>query len=881
MESARLNLVRVAALIACLGTGARAAGPPISETAKPPLNSISAVLSLTNEEAGQGRPFHLRAQVTLYVHSAYWLFLQDGPIGIYALRPNRELSLKAGDWIEAEGVTLRGGYAPILEPHSVRVVGHSALPELLQVGNLAQKVPEAANVWARVRGRILSSELRSGKGYSSLNFDLGLASAAKMKIFIGLPDGCDRQRLMDATVEIHGVLGTLSGGAQNRQADAMFVKGCEEVEVVVPPAENRSLPLRDISQLLTYRSGTQIDDLVRVSGVVTLLRGPGQFFLQKGRSGILVELINDENMPKAGESIEVIGRLMQDEQGFRRLVGASFLHAAIAEHFEIRHLVSDDFDGPSFAGAMVSAEAKVLTRELAPGRASFSFAFWGWTFAADLPLAKGASTDDLAEVGDKATVTGVARIQFDPDERRYAVTLLVPSPEYLRILAKRPIAERVPWGRVSLAAVALICGAFFWISALQSRVKARTRQLEEANERAERARAAAEQASATKGEFLANMSHEIRTPMNGILGMTEAALETPLNAEQKELIETAQSSAESLLTIINDILDFSKIEAGKLQLDLIPFPLRKMLAKRLKIHCGAAERKGLTLTCVVEESVPEVIVSDAVRLSQVITNLVGNAIKFTDRGQVELKVVVDQLINEGVQLHFYVRDTGIGIPAEKQRSIFEAFSQADASTTRKFGGTGLGLTISTKLAQMLGGSLQVESEEGKGSCFHFTIQAQVVSAKLEPVPAPKTVPQTSNTTVGLLILLAEDNPVNQKVAVRLLQKQGHSVTVAGSGKAAVERWQKRPFDLILMDVQMPDMDGLEATRVIRQIEKTSGGHVPIIALTAHAMAGDRERCLEAGMDGYASKPIRVDELRQEMERLQTRVPRPDPLLHAS
>jgi CheY-like chemotaxis protein len=286
----------------------------------------------------------------------------------------------------------------------------------------------------------------------------------------------------------------------------------------------------------------------------------------------------------------------------------------------------------------------------------------------------------------------------------------------------------------------------------------------------------------------------------------------------------------------------------------------------MKTHKLAAVVKGIDLRWEIDPAVPDQIVSDPTRLSQVITNLVGNAIKFTMQGEVALRVGIDK---PGL-LHFSVKDTGVGIPLEKQRSIFEAFSQADASTTRRFGGTGLGLTISSRLVQMLGGRLWVESEPGHGSCFHFTATVTLIAGEADTSldALAMAVGAASHGTVPeLKILLAEDNPVNQKVAVRMLEKQGHSVTIAGDGRAALANWEQTGFDLILMDVQMPEMDGFEATAAIRQAEVRTGQRIPIIALTAHAMAGDRERCLAAGMDGYAVKPIRAEDIRNEIVRL--------------
>jgi signal transduction histidine kinase/ActR/RegA family two-component response regulator len=396
----------------------------------------------------------------------------------------------------------------------------------------------------------------------------------------------------------------------------------------------------------------------------------------------------------------------------------------------------------------------------------------------------------------------------------------------------------------------------------------RFRDLERSRE-LEAARVAAEGANRAKSFFIANMSHEIRTPLNGVIGMINLAMETASEKDRKECLSSACNSAEYLLAVINEILDFSKLEAGKLVIEFADLDLHKLVSEALAMFSLQAERKGIQLALKIDPRVPALVRGDSVRVRQIIINLLGNAIKFTHAGSITLSA--ESSPSDPLSVTFCVQDTGIGIPPDKQELIFEAFSQADASTTRRFGGTGLGLTICTRLITAMSGKIWVESEPGQGSTFYFSLpflppQDTALPQTRQPAAAV-AVAQNAAAERTFDILLVEDNPVNQIVGRRLLEKAGHAVTLASNGREAVERSEEHAFDVILMDLQMPEMDGLEATALIRERDRLRNTHTCIIALTAHALPEHEESCRAAGMDGYLTKPINKEKLLEQLNRL--------------
>ncbi len=847
-------------------------------TAQPPpdrprvINNAHQAHSLPTEEAKRGVPVRFRATVTYY--DPYIdprrgaLFVCDATGCVYAAVPLRPvLPIHPGTEIDIEGVSGPGEYASIVDKAAVRATGsfgkppaaHRIGPAQLHTGTWDCMPVEIEGLVRRVReiGQNVTLDIDNGGS---------LVDATTVR-----EPGADYGRFLDVEVRIRGVAAPRYIGNRMIVGGRVFFQTLAQVETVeAGPPDPFALATVPASSVLRLTPSFTFLHRVRVHGNVTLY-WPGRTLCIEDKSvGLCVQTAQSSQL-EPGDVVDVVGFPSNGDSS--ALYDATFRRAGRGDPPAPRAIGAARAFAAEYDHSLLRIDGRLIGLNRSADDRALVLSSSNLVFPAVLPrdFPNGESPWELNSI---LRVTGICSVEYVAEEqtagtggeRPKSFRILLRSPQDV-VLLSGPSWWNAAHALLVLAAVFTVTlAALCWVAVLRAGLKRQTRTIRRQLEEAAALKEAAESANRAKSDFLANMSHEIRTPLHGILGMADLAAESGQEQERRHYLDLVKQCGRSLLTVINDILDLSKIEAGCMKLDRAPFHLREFLNRVAAVLTVSARQKGLESSMSVESTVPDGLVGDSGRLNQILLNLTGNSIKFTETGSVAIHVECDAPAEAArggtgsVRLRFSVRDTGIGIDSDKLATIFEAFEQADNSVTRKYGGTGLGLAITRRLVAMMDGRVWVESVRGKGSTFYFTATFPLAAGLSAPQTPSHAEPERPAITRQLRLLLAEDNPVNQLLAVRVLEKQGHKVVVVSNGQEAVEVSSRGDFDAVLMDVQMPVLDGLMATRQIREREIRTGGHVPIVALTAHAMDGNQKACTEAGMDTFLSKPIQASQL---------------------
>jgi signal transduction histidine kinase/ActR/RegA family two-component response regulator len=841
------------------------------------IDSVAEVHALSPEEASRGIPVHVRATVTYLDTGSTVFFVQDGTGATYVSSPNTSrMTVQAGDLVDLTGVTSPGQFAPVIANASVERVSSSAMPSPAPAAFDDLLSGKMDSAWVQTEGIVQSVETRHGRIEDKIWVQWG----DHRYLLLVHNSGSRSLPPPDSRVQVRGVCASLFNAMRQIVGIQIYVPSPDFVRVLELGPDPATLQPRPIDELLRFSFSDPTGHRTRVRGVVTLASPSGPSYIEDSGAG--VRIVDHARMDlRSGDLVDVVGFAhsgsfspeMRDAQ------------VSVVEHGQPPSppsiTVDEALEG-TYDARLVTVDADVVDQILSSGQNGLMLQVGTRLFNATLSQGRLPTLDR----GSIVRVTGVCSVAAEANLSYHipkSFSLILRGPRDITV-----VRSASWWNAAHLLAtlasmIVLLLAVLFRVAVLQRRVVSQTALISKKLQQEKLLKHAAEQANQAKSEFLANMSHEIRTPLNGILGFSGLMADGELTGLQREQNEAVRSSAENLLVVINDILDFSRVEAGKLELESLDFPVRKCVAAALGSVQSLAAAKGLATSIQIDDDVPMWVCGDPHRLRQVLLNLLGNAVKFTAAGRIAVRVSLAAALDAATtgsngasassQIQFAVSDTGPGVPGPQRELIFQPFRQADGSVTRRFGGTGLGLAISRKLVALMGGRMWLESADGQGSTFSFT-------ASLPPGQAPPGGEEPSDMggqssaeqppREPLSILVAEDNVVNQHLIRALLEKRGHRVTVVENGAIALEAWLQHSFDCILMDIQMPEMDGYEATRRIRAREPEDGPRIPIIALTAHAMKGDREKCLQAGLDSYISKPIQTAELDAALANLPAR-----------